>query len=82
MFLDQRDHLNSYSSTVCDNRIREIIVFINNLTKTACISHVLGQLALLYQRKAQLQATEHIDQLFQMQKNYEMMQQTTKHLLA
>ncbi|KAM3612667.1 uncharacterized protein V6R79_012474 [Siganus canaliculatus] len=62
------DNLNQYSMDTCETRIQELLAYINQPAGEArTVPQVLGQLTLLYQRKAELQAQEHRVQLGLMQ---------------
>ncbi len=78
---DDLGDLSSYTVSTCDAKIHELVTYINNPTgEKRTISEVLGQLTLLYHHKAQLQATEHIEQLMVLQTSYQAEQQINSHL--
>lgn len=69
---DELDDLNTYSVSLCNEKIRELIAYINNPTgETRTIPQVLGQLTLLHDRKAELQAAEHSERLEALQTSYQ-----------
>ncbi|KAL7383521.1 hypothetical protein ABVT39_012327 [Epinephelus coioides] len=67
--IDDRNNLNSYNIKTCEDKLRELISYVNDPTgkPQRTIPDVLGQILLLYQRKAELQAAEAQEQLAQLQ---------------
>lgn len=69
--------LNGYTVSQCDNEIHDIVAFMKQPTgKPRATASVLGRLTLLYHRKAELQAAEHIEQLTALQTSYQAEQET------
>ncbi len=75
--LEDRDHLNSYTIETCEEKLQELVSYVNDPTgkPQRTIPEVLGQIALLYQRKAELQAKESQERLAQLQHDYSRLQQ-------
>lgn len=60
---DDLSDLNSYKVSLCNEKIHELVTYINNPTgEKRTIEQVLGRLTLLFSLKAELQAAEHIEQ--------------------
>lgn len=57
---EERDSLNSYSIRTCDEKLQELLSYINDPTgkPQRTIPDILGQIAMLYQRKSELQTIE------------------------
>ncbi|KAL7394959.1 hypothetical protein ABVT39_007745 [Epinephelus coioides] len=66
---DDRNNLNSYNIKTCEDKLRELISYVNDPTgkPQRTIPDILGQISLLYQHKAELQAAETQEQLAQLQ---------------
>ncbi|KAL7407083.1 hypothetical protein ABVT39_002598 [Epinephelus coioides] len=67
--IDDRNNLNSYNIKTCEDKLRELISYVNDPTgkPQRTILDVLSQISLLYQRQAKLQAAEAQEQLAQLQ---------------
>lgn len=80
--LEDRGNLNSYTASTCDEKLAELVAYINNPSgkPQRTITDVLGQITLLYQRKAQLEAAKHEEELASLQKGYLAMQQNNASL--
>ncbi|MEQ2237553.1 hypothetical protein ILYODFUR_024214 [Ilyodon furcidens] len=65
---DERDALNQLDLAACDKQIQELLDLIENPTRDALISDVVGRLTLLYQQKSQLEAKRY----FQLQTDHQM----------
>lgn len=73
--------LNSYTVSLCEEEIRELVTYINNPPgEQRTIPQVLGRLALLCNCKAQLQAAAHVEQLMALYTSY-LAEQQSKSLL-
>ncbi|CAB1440696.1 unnamed protein product [Pleuronectes platessa] len=78
---DAMSELSKYDLSTCDHKIEELTMRLNNPTgPPMIIPHVLGQLTLLYQQKAKMQAQEHAEAIRAMQAACQAEENSNSHL--